>query len=129
MPALAKAARKLGATIIQHCAARELEMSGGSVSGVITEKGRIRCSAVLVAGGAWSGMFLRHHGLRFLQASVKSTSFFTVPARAVTDGGVAMENVTIRRRLDGGYTVGLTCLLYTSPRPRDGLLSRMPSSA
>ena len=26
-------------------------------------------------------------------------------------------------------TVLLTCLLYTSPSPRDGLLSRMPSSA
>ena len=25
--------------------------------------------------------------------------------------------------------VGGTCLLYTSPSPRDGLLSRMPSSA
>ena len=25
--------------------------------------------------------------------------------------------------------VGLVCLLYTSPSPRDGLLSRMPSSA
>ena len=24
---------------------------------------------------------------------------------------------------------GETCLLYTSPSPRDGLLSRMPSSA
>ena len=24
---------------------------------------------------------------------------------------------------------GLSCLLYTSPSPRDGLLSRMPSSA
>ena len=24
---------------------------------------------------------------------------------------------------------GQTCLLYTSPSPRDGLLSRMPSSA
>ena len=24
---------------------------------------------------------------------------------------------------------GITCLLYTSPSPRDGLLSRMPSSA
>ena len=24
---------------------------------------------------------------------------------------------------------GMTCLLYTSPSPRDGLLSRMPSSA
>ena len=29
----------------------------------------------------------------------------------------------------GNTAVGLTCLLYTSPSPRDGLLSRMPSSA
>ena len=28
-----------------------------------------------------------------------------------------------------GEDVGLPCLLYTSPSPRDGLLSRMPSSA
>ena len=31
-----------------------------------------------------------------------------------------------------GTSVGskaITCLLYTSPSPRDGLLSRMPSSA
>ena len=27
------------------------------------------------------------------------------------------------------WHTGLTCLLYTSPSPRDGLLSRMPSSA
>ena len=27
------------------------------------------------------------------------------------------------------YTYFTTCLLYTSPSPRDGLLSRMPSSA
>ena len=27
------------------------------------------------------------------------------------------------------FDVPLTCLLYTSPSPRDGLLSRMPSSA
>ena len=29
----------------------------------------------------------------------------------------------------GGALLQLTCLLYTSPSPRDGLLSRMPSSA
>ena len=40
-----------------------------------------------------------------------------VPAPA---GGVLGEIVVA----DGG-----TCLLYTSPSPRDGLLSRMPSSA
>ena len=28
-----------------------------------------------------------------------------------------------------GLPLGTTCLLYTSPSPRDGLLSRMPSSA
>ena len=27
------------------------------------------------------------------------------------------------------YALARTCLLYTSPSPRDGLLSRMPSSA
>ena len=30
----------------------------------------------------------------------------------------------------GRFSLGnMTCLLYTSPSPRDGLLSRMPSSA
>ena len=29
----------------------------------------------------------------------------------------------------GGEMMPKTCLLYTSPSPRDGLLSRMPSSA
>ena len=31
--------------------------------------------------------------------------------------------------LHGTDTMSYTCLLYTSPSPRDGLLSRMPSSA
>ena len=38
----------------------------------------------------------------------------------------------VRRVADGenGLIEGMrTCLLYTSPSPRDGLLSRMPSSA
>ena len=30
---------------------------------------------------------------------------------------------------DAGRKPGQVCLLYTSPSPRDGLLSRMPSSA
>ena len=29
----------------------------------------------------------------------------------------------------GGHVAIISCLLYTSPSPRDGLLSRMPSSA
>ena len=53
--------------------------------------------------------------------------------------GEVLQNVkNVRYEIDmkkimspGGTTVGLAngCLLYTSPSPRDGLLSRMPSSA
>ena len=31
--------------------------------------------------------------------------------------------------INEGIEIYYTCLLYTSPSPRDGLLSRMPSSA
>ena len=37
---------------------------------------------------------------------------------------------TTRKKIQADISLGLeTCLLYTSPSPRDGLLSRMPSSA
>ena len=41
------------------------------------------------------------------------------------------EGYKVQTYLDGeSALIGLTsCLLYTSPSPRDGLLSRMPSSA
>ena len=31
--------------------------------------------------------------------------------------------------IPSGIAISVPCLLYTSPSPRDGLLSRMPSSA
>ena len=43
----------------------------------------------------------------------------------LTDKGCAVQFVSERITVDKSGT----CLLYTSPSPRDGLLSRMPSSA
>ena len=40
-----------------------------------------------------------------------------------------LENLIDRNNLPNDPMYQLTCLLYTSPSPRDGLLSRMPSSA
>ena len=49
-----------------------------------------------------------------------------VLAEAVIRGrGDAMEGETVETEAESGKP----CLLYTSPSPRDGLLSRMPSSA
>ena len=45
-------------------------------------------------------------------------------------GGVDTATVTFDVVLTSNFlTPTITCLLYTSPSPRDGLLSRMPSSA
>ena len=47
--------------------------------------------------------------------------------------GKLIEDLLLKQNLsllnDGSHTYLHPCLLYTSPSPRDGLLSRMPSSA
>ena len=108
VPGMAEAAQGLGATVLQNCAVRGLDIQAGRVTGVVTEKGLIKADAVLCAGGAWTGLFCRRHGIRFVQASVRSTSFFTAAAPEVTNGGISLPDVTFRRRLDGGYSVGMS---------------------
>ena len=45
-------------------------------------------------------------------------------------GSVSEKNTkNILMKNIGDAAIGAICLLYTSPSPRDGLLSRMPSSA
>lgn len=105
VPAIARAARKMGVTIHQDCAVRGMETTGGAVSAVVTEKGRIRTQAVLCAAGAWSSMFCRRHGIDLPQSSVKSTIFTTTAAPAVTNGGLYTPDICLTRRLDGGYIV------------------------
>jgi glycine/D-amino acid oxidase-like deaminating enzyme len=106
-PAIAAAARERGATLHQGCAARGLETTAGAVSAVVTEKGRIRTGAVLLAGGAWASMFCRRHGIRFPQSGVVATAFRTEPGAVVTPGGVTDGRYAMRLRDDGGYTVAL----------------------
>jgi glycine/D-amino acid oxidase-like deaminating enzyme len=46
-----------GAVIVENCAVRTLSTAAGRVSGVITERGEIRCEQVLLAGGYGRGAF------------------------------------------------------------------------
>jgi len=104
-PALADAARALGAVVLQNCAVRGLDIRGGQVAGVITERGRIAADRVLCAGGAWASMFCRRHGIDLPQAGIRSTVFATTPGPEVTPGGLVTPDFTISRRLDGSYIV------------------------
>ena len=80
VPALAAAARKHGVTVRQGCAARLLETQGGRVSAVVTEQGTIRAPSVLLAGGAWSSLFCRRHGIELPIGIVNATACRTTPA-------------------------------------------------
>ena len=63
----------------------------------------------------------------------------TIEFLHVSNGGSSTDSISIQwyhKEDDTYYTIvnnksisGNDCLLYTSPSPRDGLLSRMPSSA
>ena len=44
-------------------------------------------------------------------------------------GGFTVDDIEAVRFVGKSDAHGRDCLLYTSPSPRDGLLSRMPSSA
>src|SRR5680860_262980 len=52
--------------------------------------------------------------------------FFVAVCTTENIGGVDAAALSVKMGQVGEY---MNCLLYTSPSPRDGLLSRMPSSA
>ena len=74
-------------------------------------------------------------------ASVEEMSDLPKALRAILQEATALGGLTLRTEqvskdgtqkrlyaLESGHLIE-SCLLYTSPSPRDGLLSRMPSSA
>lgn len=102
---IAQYARDAGVLLLENCAARGVETSNGRISGVVTELGSVRTSSVIVAGGVWSSMFCRQHGIDFPQAAVNATVFRTAGNLAIPTGAVGTPTVCIRQRLDGSVTV------------------------
>ncbi|WP_340243945.1 NAD(P)/FAD-dependent oxidoreductase [Sulfitobacter pontiacus] len=105
VPALAGIAAREGVQIIENCAVRCLDIAAGRVAGVITEHGRIASSQVVLAGGAWSALFLRNHGISMPQLSVRENVAATESLPEIYAGAVSDGRVAFRRREDGGYTL------------------------
>lgn len=105
VPLLAEGAQARGAVIVENCAVRALDIAGGRVTGVVTEQGRIACDQVVLAGGAWSALFARAHGVAIPQLSVRATVMATEPLPQVFAGNAADDAFAFRRRADGGYTL------------------------
>ena len=104
-PYMAMAAQKLGAAIVEQCAVETVETTNGRVSGVVTEKGHIGCGAVVIAGGAWSSLFLQKMGISFPQAFVHgSVAYMQADSMHLRDS-IVTPNFAIRECSDGGFIV------------------------
>ncbi len=104
-PAIAEAARRFGANIFTSCAVRGVETTGGAVSAVVTEQGRIACGAVILAGGAWSSLFCGAHGIHFPQLKILASVMRAAPVKGAPLPAVGASDFAFRRQLDGGYTI------------------------
>jgi glycine/D-amino acid oxidase-like deaminating enzyme len=104
-PAIAEAARRRGAAILTHCAVRGLETAGGRVAAAVTEKGRIACDTVVLAGGAWCRLFCGNLGIELPQLKVRATVMRTEPFEGGPEISASGGLFGFRKRMDGGYTV------------------------
>ena len=104
-PAIARGARRAGATVLTHTAVRGIETANGRVAGVVTEHGRIAARAVICAGGAWTGLFCGSLGIAVPQLKVLGSVVRTAPTVQLLEGQAWSPAIAIRRRADGGYTV------------------------
>jgi glycine/D-amino acid oxidase-like deaminating enzyme len=104
-PAIARGAQAAGAGVFTNCAVRGVETAAGKVSAVVTEKGRIRCQSVVLAGGAWSSLLCNTLGIRLPQLKILGNVMRTAPL----DGGPMVSTkgpgFGLRRRRDGGYNI------------------------
>jgi glycine/D-amino acid oxidase-like deaminating enzyme len=103
--AIARGARRLGAQLLTGCAVRGLDVQAGRVAGVVTEQGLLRCNQVVLAGSAWSSLFLRNLGIRLPQLKVIASVLRTEPLPGAPELAVGARRYAFRKRLDGGYSI------------------------
>ena len=106
-PAIALAARRLGAKIHVGCAVRGVESTAGHVSSVITEKGAIRTENVVLAGGAWSTLFARSTGFDLPMLPIHASCQTVDGVSGGPDGTGDAPGVSWRREFDGAYTIAI----------------------
>ena len=117
--AVARGAIALGVQVVTACAVRGFETQAGAVSAVITEKGAIKTSRVVVAGGTWSRMLLANADINFPVLPVYLSQQRISPTEGPPAVGAA-GMVVWRKELDGGYSNGPRFM--TAPITRDSFV-------
>lgn len=107
-PAVARAIMKLGGTVVQNCAARGVETEGGRLSAVVTEHGTIHTKTAILSGGAWASSFCRQLGIRFPQASIRSSILSVSGGAEAIPPALHTSAISVTARGDGGHTLAIS---------------------
>jgi len=104
-PAIAEAARRLGAGIVTRCAVRGVETTGGRVSSVVNREGRIALRLRRPRRRRWSRLFCGNLGIGLPQLKVLASvnahrAHRRRPLEISASGGL----FGFANRMDGGYT-------------------------
>lgn len=128
-PAIATAAKRHGAKVFTGCAVRGIETTGGRVSAAVTEKGTVKTNTVVLAGGAWSRLFLGNNSLSLPQLNVLSSVMRTAPMPTITECAVWAPGYAYRRREDGGYNIAHGSSIFVDIVPNSFKLAHRYMSA
>ena len=104
-PAIARGAQAAGAQVFTNCAVRGVETAGGKVSAVVTEKGRIACQSVVLAGGVWSALMCDSLRIRLPQLKILGNVMRTAPLEGGPTVSTKGPGFGLRKRQDGGYNI------------------------
>ena len=88
------------------------------MSAVVTEAGAIRTKTVVMAGGAWASSFCNQLGIRFPQASVRSSILAVAPGANGLPDALHTARVSLTRRGNGGYTLAISGRARVDPTPQ-----------
>ena len=108
-----------------------VDWKGDGVTGGKKHTAMVEVNGIIAPGSDASA----EHINSALQAAFKDKNTQGVVMRINSPGGSPVQAQTVYdemkrlRKLYPNIPLYAVCLLYTSPSPRDGLLSRMPSSA
>jgi glycine/D-amino acid oxidase-like deaminating enzyme len=117
-PVVARGILKAGGSVHQMCAARGIETEAGRVSAVVTERGTIRTKTVVLASGAWASSFCNQLGIRFPQASVRSSILSVAPGAEGLPDALHTSEISVTRRGDGGHTLAISGRASVDPTPQ-----------
>ncbi|SHN05415.1 D-amino acid dehydrogenase [Roseibium suaedae] len=100
--ALARIAEDMGVTFQWNTSVKDLDVEGGQVRGVVTDKGKQTADAIVVALGSYSPLLMKRYGIKLPVYPVKGYSL-TLP---ITDASRAPESTV----MDETYKIAITRL-------------------